>query len=91
MEKGYEEFLSEETENEKKNEIVIEIGMKPYVIDFAKMIQFDAENPFKKRKIKREIETKSTLQRSESLKGCAGKFFNNNSTETVAKNAKNDE
>merc|ERR1711933_671544 len=57
------------------NEIVIEIGMKEYVIDFVQMIQYDAEYPMKRRKIKREIKTKSTLQRSDSLKGCAGKFF----------------
>ena len=58
-----------------ENEIVIEIGVREYVIDFAQMIQFDKENVKKQRTIRRVVEDQRDLKRSESLKGCAGKFF----------------
>merc|ERR1739842_252485 len=56
------------------NEIVIEIGVREYVIDFAQMIQYDQQNPKRQRNIRREVENKAALDRSDSLKGCAGKF-----------------
>ena len=58
------------------HECMIEIGVRKYVCDFAQMIQYDYEFPTRKRKIRRRIETKHSLEKSDSLKGCAGKFFN---------------
>jgi len=57
------------------HQIIIEIGIRQYVVDFAQMIQYDLECPTRKRKIRRNVETKHSLERSDSLKGCAGKYF----------------
>jgi len=73
-----------DVEHELKScQITIEIGVREYVCDFAQMIQFDAKCPHKKRKIRRTVETKQSLQRSDSLKGCAGKFFVNDKNKAV--------
>ena len=58
------------------HQCMIEIGVRKYVCDFAQMIQFDYEFPTRKRRIRRRVETKHSLEKSDSLKGCAGKFFN---------------
>ena len=67
--------IDDENEIESVHEIMIEIGVREYIIDFAQMIQFDQQNAMRKRNIRRVLEDKGNLKRSDSLKGCAGKFF----------------
>jgi len=52
----------------------IEVGTRIYLIDFDNMVQYPKGQPHRQRKIRR----KAKLQRSGSLKGQAGLFFDDN-------------
>merc|ERR1712130_541977 len=70
LEEHYEKHRAALAGNTTPPEVILEIGMREYVIDFAQMTQAPMDHPNRTRRIER-----STAVTAKDLKGQGGKFF----------------